>query len=306
MLVRDKGMGDGNVALKLLENSAVFGARTVDRFQREIQILREFDHPHIVQAFDFVSLGGPYCYTMEYVDAPDLARVIESRELRYDEIDLIFVQLLDALSQLHARRIYHRDIKLENVLYLKGYGIKLTDFGLVKDSFSGGLTQTGILLGTAQYFPPEYIRGGRYDATSELYVVGLMLYEILTRTRRLQEMSGPEAIRHLIETNFEVPSDLPPEIPAKYRDILGSALSVSREERISSAAQMKALFLGEPIDGRGSIGFAPEAEEAEASGAARFRLIASLLLDPLCIFLQLIFLFMLTASLLRCWFLYFV
>ena len=180
--VKDTERYGKEIALKVLTNSGAFDALTLSRFEAEFALLQEIDHPHIVRAYDFISLGHSVAYTMELVRGKELSRYLKPGAIEYSAIDSIFRQLLSALHELHSRGVFHRDLKLENILYCEESGIKLADFGLMKIKRRSRDTQAGVLLGTAQYLPPEYIRSNRYDARSDLYCVGLLLFEMVFET----------------------------------------------------------------------------------------------------------------------------
>lgn len=248
--VKDAERGGEEVALKVLTNTGAFDARTLSRFEAEVALLQEIRHPHIVRAFDFISLGHTVAYTMELVRGRELSRFLRPGSLSMPQIEIIFRQLLSALHELHSRGVFHRDLKLENILFSEGAGIKLADFGLMKIKRVSHDTEAGLLLGTAQYLPPEYIRSGRYDARSDLYCVGLLLYELLSGARWLAEFSGNESISYLVQRNFVVPHPLPATVPLKYQRIVEKALLPDVKRRYQSSYDMLLDFSEEHGDGR--------------------------------------------------------
>lgn len=252
--VRDSERGGEEVALKVLADSGAFDARTLSRFEAEAALLQQVRHPHIVQALDYLSLGHTVAYTMELVRGRELSRFIRPGALTLYQIDTIFRQILSALHELHNRGVYHRDLKLENVLYSEESGVKLADFGLMKIKRFSHDTEAGLLLGTAQYLPPEYIRSSRYDARSDLYCVGLLLYELLSGARWLAEFSGNDSISYLVEKNFDVPHPLPSTVPSKYHRIIKKALIADVRRRYQSAYEMMNAFADEEGERRyGSV-----------------------------------------------------
>ena len=131
---------------------------------------------------------------------------------------------------------------MENILVRHDGLAKIGDLGLVKRTDTKR-TATGVLLGTAQYFPPEYIRSSTYDSRGDLYATGLALWEVLSGERWLSKKNGAEAIQHLLKTKFKVPRLTDSEIPEKYHLILECALDPNPERRFSSALEMRAAFL---------------------------------------------------------------
>lgn len=244
--VSDRQQNGREVALKILLNNSAFDENTLARFIAELRILQKVQHPNLVEAYDLIELGETIAFTMEYVPGSDLGRLFRERKLTYEEIDNIFYQVLSALHELHKNGIIHRDIKLENILVTKDGRVKLSDLGLMKCGDLDGMTKTGILLGTAQYMPPEYVRGSMYDHRGDIYAVGLMLYEILTSKRRLCDKSGNEALEYLIKTRFQVPKITLTGLPRKYLDIIDRALDPDPEIRFQSALSMRESFVKAP------------------------------------------------------------
>ena len=240
--VRDRDHGGKEVALKVLTSEASFDGKALERFRNELEVCRTFKHPNLVEAFELIPLEDTFSFTMEYVNGTDLSKQLLYNPPAFDEIDRIFNQVLPALAELHRHGIVHRDIKLENVLVRKDGLVKLSDLGLLKKLDSEGLTQTGILLGTAQYLPPEYIKFSNFDIRGDIYAAGIMLYELLTRKRRLTGMPGMQAIEFLLKTKFVIPKIPDNSVPIKYRSILNRSLDPDPERRFQSAEEMRDAF----------------------------------------------------------------
>src|SRR5262249_19358674 len=141
----------------------------------------------------------------------------------------------------------HRDVKLENILLTEDGGVKLADLGLLKRlGNEKGMTRTGVLLGTAQYMPPEYVKNGVYDERSDVYAAGLALYELLTGERRLHHLKGMEALDYLIKSDFHVAPLLRTSrglLPTKYKKILERSLDPSPRKRFANVAELKQAFV---------------------------------------------------------------
>ncbi|MBX7139430.1 MAG: serine/threonine protein kinase [Oligoflexia bacterium] len=244
---RDHGAGGREVALKILTNSNAFDENTMARFVSEIETSQLISHPNIVQAYEWVRTDQGMAFSMEYVCGTDLAKHLAAHLLGWEEIDSIMMQLLSAVDELHSHDIVHRDIKLENVLIDANGTIKLTDLGLLKRiNEDRVLTRTGVLLGTAQYMPPEYVQAGVYDKRSDIYACGLLLYELITGKRRLSDKKGTEALDYLVETGFRVPpitEGRAGPLPERYKRILDRALDARPRKRFQSADEMRSAFL---------------------------------------------------------------
>lgn len=256
--------------------------RTLTRFRREFTILKKLNHSHIVRAYEYLEDDSLVGYTMELVSAPDLADIVQKRALEESEIDRLFSELTDALTALHREGVYHRDLKLENVMFSPSLGVKLADFGLIKNPLEPSLTKSGILVGTAHYFPPEYVQRGAYDERSEIYALGLLLYEVITRKRWLSGMSGHEALRYLVERKYLIEVDLPKEIPERYRATLLKCIERVPEARFPNVAFVRSSLLG-----------MEEMENKDVTPIKRTfwqEIGRNLLFDPICLSLELLFL----------------
>lgn len=255
-LVSDSKQNNEKVALKVLTDPKAFDEKTVERFQDEMRIARELNHPNIVRGFDIIETKGIFAYTMEYVQGVELSELIEKQVLTPKEIDGLFTQLLSALSALHAKAILHRDIKLENILVTKDLTVKLSDLGLMKQ-LQSKRTKTGVLLGTPQYFAPEYVKLGEYTKACEIYSVGVLLWEVLARERFLNDLIGFEAVQWLIRNRFKLPAPKSGPLPKKYQRIVKRATGYSPTERYVSAEKMSEAFATEdgllPEEGRVEI-----------------------------------------------------
>lgn len=240
--VRDRSEGNKDLALKVLANDSAFDDNTLKRFFRELQILRDIRHPNLIEAYDFIAMDELSAFTMEYIRGSDLGKLTRSTKLTTEQIDHIFQSVLSALHQLHQNGIAHRDLKLENVLISEKGVVKLTDLGIVKQLSSRGSTQTGLLLGTTPYLPPEYVKYNQYHLRGDIYAVGLMLYECLTGQRWMQRKHTTEAIQTIADSQFEFPKLALAGLPWKYRAILQQALAVDPIERYPSAEAMRQAF----------------------------------------------------------------
>jgi serine/threonine protein kinase len=239
-LVTKKGE-EKQYALKLLTNDKAFDDNTIERFREELRICQGIRHPNIVEAYELLTLDGDFAYLMEYIEGADLSDLFKQSKFHPNQIDSIFRQLLPAVIELHVHGVLHRDIKLENVLLRTDGTIKLSDLGLMKQ-YSKDLTATGVILGTAHYLPPEYVREGIYDVRSEVYVLGTMLFEMVSGTRWLAHLKGAQALEHLIKSGFKFPLDALVDAQPKHRYILQKALSSNPTDRFQSVKEMLAAF----------------------------------------------------------------
>lgn len=241
--VKDCSQDGKELALKILTNKEDFDEHVVARFIEELRICREIRHPHLIEAYELVQADGMVGFTMEVVDGKDLGSLLGKRKFTAEEITRICAQVLEALEALHRRGIVHRDVKLENIMLRSDGAAKLTDLGLMKSDTLGGLTKTGILLGTAQYMPPEYVLQQQYDERGDIYALGIVLYELLTERRRLVDKNGNEALEYLIKTKFEVQKMTLHGIPKSFLPVLFNALDPNPKNRYQTADQMRLALL---------------------------------------------------------------
>jgi serine/threonine-protein kinase len=246
---------DAPIALKILKRSLLSDPSIVQRFHREARAASRLRHANIISVTDFgQNDDGTLYMAMEYVAGKSLARVIaEEFPLSEPRIVAIGQQILSALAEAHAGQILHRDLKPENVMLESRRSapdvVKVLDFGIAKIQISGErgvtLTQEGLVCGTPGYMSPEQWSGETLDARSDLYSVGVILYEMLTGRLPFEARTPMELLRkHLTEK--VVPPSGRRDGGAVSPDLEGlvmRALSPSREERAGSAESMRSELL---------------------------------------------------------------
>ena len=164
-----------------------------DRFLREIKVLASLHHPNIAELRTALTINNQLVMIMEYVEGATLAARLQQGPIRYADALVYFDQVLAALSCAHAQRIVHRDIKPANIMLAPHGVVKLMDFGIARSGNDHGLTMTGTTLGSVAYMSPEQVRCEPLDGRSDLYSVGVSLYETITGQRP-----------YVSENNFEV------------------------------------------------------------------------------------------------------
>ena len=174
------------VALKVLLQRFLDDPTFVERFRREAKAAAGLNHANLVSIYDWGEVDGTYFIVMEYVEGETLKDLVRRQgRLGGSEAVRISLQLLAALEFAHRTGIVHRDIKPQNVMLDRDGNAKVTDFGIARAGDSG-MTEAGSILGTAQYLAPEQAKGQRVDERSDLYSVGIVLYEMLTGTVPVQ------------------------------------------------------------------------------------------------------------------------
>ncbi|HEX9082634.1 MAG TPA: serine/threonine-protein kinase, partial [Holophagaceae bacterium] len=173
------------VAIKTIRSEAALGPEARERFAREAQAAGTLNHPNLVTIHEFGEDQGMLYLAMEYVPGSDLGALFRERALAPVDLLEVLAQVCDGLAYAHARGVLHRDIKPSNIRVHRegaGWRAKVMDFGVARMEGSD-LTSTGTILGTFGYMAPEYIRNGAAEARSDLFAVGVMLYEGLSGRR---------------------------------------------------------------------------------------------------------------------------
>ncbi|MFC5532349.1 Stk1 family PASTA domain-containing Ser/Thr kinase [Cohnella yongneupensis] len=227
------------VAVKVLRQQFTHDDEFVKRFRREAQAAASLSHPNIVSIYDVGQVEDTYYIVMEYIDGANLNEIIRERApLQADEAVRIAAQICDALEHAHHNQIIHRDIKPHNILIGNNGRVKVTDFGIARAVTSSTITQTGSVVGSVHYFSPEHAKGVTTGEKSDLYSLGIVMYQMLTgRLPFLGESPISVALKHLQEP-FEEPRKVNPYIPQSVENIILKAMRKNPQERYQSAAAM--------------------------------------------------------------------
>lgn len=229
------------VAIKVLREQYVHDEEFVRRFRREARSAASLSHPNVVNIFDVGQEGDVHYIVMEYIDGYNLnERIKTSAPLPLEEAVDIAMQICDALAHAHASGIIHRDIKPHNILIGADGRVKVTDFGIARAAASADITQTGSVIGSVHYFSPEHAKGVSQGEKSDLYSLGIVLYQMLTnRLPFLGESPISIALKHLQE-HVEEPRQVNPDIPQSVENIIMKALQKNPDDRYTSAEDMLA------------------------------------------------------------------
>jgi eukaryotic-like serine/threonine-protein kinase len=238
-LAEDQELGR-RVALKLLNERHAADEQFVERFRREAQSAAGLSHPNIVSIFDRGRAEGTYYIAMEFLEGRTLKELLIRNGPTPVPIAIDYSrQILSALSFAHRNGIIHRDIKPHNIVVGSDGRLKVTDFGIARSGASQ-MTEAGSIVGTAQYLSPEQARGARVDPRSDIYSLGIVLYEMLTGHVPFTGDTAVEiAMKHLSEVP-EPPSKLRPDVPHDLDAVVMRALAKDPEQRYGSAEEMDA------------------------------------------------------------------
>lgn len=233
------------VALKLLKDDLAKDPKFIERFRREARSAAALSHPNIAGVFDYGEDDDCSYIVMELAGGSDLARVIrEEGPLAPERSARIAGQIAAALAHAHAMGVVHRDIKPANVLVDTSGNIKVTDFGIARATGDSTLTATGSVLGTAHYLSPEQASGAPVGPPSDVYSLGIVLYEMLTGAVPFTGDSAISvAMRHINE-DVPAPSALHPGVPVHLDEVVARATRKEPEERFGGAAEMATALLG--------------------------------------------------------------
>jgi serine/threonine-protein kinase len=227
-------------AMKVLPAALQSNKELQERFLREIKISAALRHPHIAELRTAQRVDGLLVMVMEFVDGVTLDYLTRNGPLPLKNALHYTKQVLDALGFAHQRGVVHRDIKPQNVMVTEGDSVRLMDFGIARSLGEQTLTMTGMTLGSLFYMSPEQIRGDEVDARSDLYSMGVLLYEMTTGQRPFQGTSGYTVMAAHLEKAPPPPIERNPDLPAALNDVILRALSKDPSSRFQSAAAFKA------------------------------------------------------------------
>src|SRR3989449_7307237 len=238
-LAEDQELGR-RVAIKILNSRHGNDDQFIERFRREAKNAAALNHPNIVSIYDRGEAEDTYYIAMEFLDGRTLKELIVGRGAAPINVAVEYArQILSALRFAHRHGIVHRDIKPHNVLVDAEGRVKVTDFGIARAGTSQ-MTEAGSIVGTAQYLSPEQARGSPVDQRSDVYSLGIVLYELLTGTVPFTGDTPVEiAMKHLSEVPVP-PSELRDDVPDDLDLVVLRALAKDPEDRYQTAEEMNA------------------------------------------------------------------
>lgn len=230
---------DRNVAVKVLRGDLATDEKFVRRFQREALSASSLSHPNIVEVYDVGEDNGLYYIVMEYIEGKHLKQLLKKRgSLTVREVVDIMMQITDGMSAAHDSYIIHRDIKPQNIMILENGLIKITDFGIAMALNATQLTQTNSVMGSVHYLPPEQACGKTATIQSDVYSMGILMYELLTGSVPFKGDNAVEiALKHIKESIPYV-TDINDSIPTSVANIVKRATAKNLKNRYQDAREM--------------------------------------------------------------------
>jgi len=230
---------DRNVAVKVLPSQLADSREFIQRFKQEARTIARLEHAHILPVFDYGESEGITYFVMRYLDAGTLKdKMEEGNPLSLKEIDRLFTQLADALSYAHSLGVVHRDLKPSNALIDSQGDLFLTDFGIAKilESASTRLTQTDAIMGTPAYISPEQAQAEKVDQRSDIYSLGIILYEMVTgRVPYIADTPLAVILKHVTHP-LPLPSSINPDIPEAIERVILKALAKNPNDRFATVS----------------------------------------------------------------------
>ena len=212
---------------------------SLERFFNEARIQSSLRHPNVATLYDFTEVNGQPCIIMEYVDGQTLfERIRPSGPLEMAEAVYIFQAVVEAIAYIHGNGVVHRDIKSNNIKISSSGEVKLLDFGIAKSEASEHLTATGSVIGTLEYLSPEQVVGGVADARSDIWALGVLLYEMVTGRVPFQSATIGEMCKKIERVDYTPPATLNPTVPRDVVTIISKCLRKNPADRYRVAQDL--------------------------------------------------------------------
>ncbi|MBS1766931.1 MAG: protein kinase [Acidobacteria bacterium] len=230
---------DEEVALKVIRPEHAVDADFLDRLKQEVKLARRITHRFVLRTHDFAEADGVAFVSMEYLKGVTLKRLLDDRgRLPLSLVLRIGRQVAEGLEAAHAEGVVHRDIKPLNVLFDARGDVKLMDFGLAAPVAASGTDASGQVFGSPRYMAPEQVRGDRVDPRTDLYSLGVMLFELATGTPPFPGSDVSELLRKQLSAEAPHAKDLDPSLPASFSFLLDRLLQKRMDDRPSGAAEV--------------------------------------------------------------------
>jgi len=227
------------VALKLLNPEVASEIKTVDRFRNELKLARKISHRHVCRVYDLSEAEGTPFITMEYISGEDLKSLIRrAGQISVGKAVHIIAQVCEGLDEAHRLGVIHRDLKPQNIMIDMEGNAKITDFGIARSTKTKGLTDTGVIIGTPEYMSPEQVEGKEVDVRTDIYSMGVVLYELVTGRLPFEgDTPLSVAVKHKIEEP-KPPKEFNAQIPVDLNRIILKCMNKDKKLRYQNTTEL--------------------------------------------------------------------
>lgn len=247
-------MLDREVAIKALKPELASQTSIVERFRSEAVTLAKLNHPNIAALYALFRQGAELYMVLEYVRGDTLDTILQKRgALSSDEAIPVFCQVLDGIDHAHQLGIIHRDIKPANIMLTERGKLKVLDFGIARLLGSARMTRAGNIIGTLEYMAPEQVKGQETDARSDIYALGMMLYEVLTGKTPFDTENEFELMKLQTEATPRAPREINPAIPEAVEAAIMQAIEKNPENRFQTAGDFRETLMDAGFAAHGSM-----------------------------------------------------
>ena len=241
MLVHD-AMVDEEIILKFLNAQVASDKHIIQRFVQELRYARKITHENVIRIFDFINIGKSCAISMEYFDSHSLGYEIKAKKTGdHARMIKILIEVCNGLSYAHRAGVVHRDIKPANILIDENDVVKLVDFGLAAAAShtDARLTRSGVLVGTPTYMAPEQVRDKKIDARTDIYSLGVLMYEVFTGKPPYRGKDSMAILFQHVEGKAKPPKSQNPEISDELNAIIMKAMSVNPDRRYQTVDELR-------------------------------------------------------------------
>jgi serine/threonine protein kinase len=227
------------IALKILKPEISFDEKTIERFRNELKLARKISHQNVCRMYDIVKEEGMYFITMEYISGEDLkSTIIRLGQVSVGKTMRIVKQICKGLAEAHRLGVIHRDLKPQNIIIDREGEVRIMDFGIALSRRTAGITEAGVMIGTPEYMSPEQAAGKELDNRSDIYSLGVTMFELLTGTAPFKaDTALGVAMMHRTELPPD-PRSINPQVPKDFSALILKCLEKDRNKRFSSCEEI--------------------------------------------------------------------